>query len=179
MGNTQFNHAVLARVAKSLMRSCGVRTRITCVFHRVNFKWAQCASPQPAPSHLEFALTLACIPSDANTNSPNGRFGSSNAFGRQSISSSTAVRSILFGHGKTSPGARLTTFSPLGGVRGFRLNHPNMRPFLYRVFRVLSGRAMIRPRVCGLRIPLLCSHGFTFIAHELTEQEQDSMRIAR
>src|SRR6185312_15127889 len=58
MGNTQFNHAVLARVAKSLMRSCGVRTRITCVFHRVNFKWAQCASPQPAPSHLEFALTL-------------------------------------------------------------------------------------------------------------------------
>src|SRR6185312_3562 len=62
MGNTQFNHAVLARVAKSLMRSCGVRTRITCVFHRVNFKWAQCASPQPAPSHLEFALTLEATP---------------------------------------------------------------------------------------------------------------------
>src|SRR6185312_11805192 len=62
MGNTQFNHAVLARVAKSLMRSCGVRTRITCVFHRVNFKWAQCASPQPAPSHLEFALTLPMMP---------------------------------------------------------------------------------------------------------------------
>src|SRR6185437_12904889 len=61
MGNTQFNHAVLERVAKSLMRSCGVRTRITCVFHRVNFKWAQCASPQPAPSHLEFALTLPAI----------------------------------------------------------------------------------------------------------------------
>src|SRR6185437_6481013 len=31
MGNTQFNHAVLARVAKSLMRSCGVRTRTICV----------------------------------------------------------------------------------------------------------------------------------------------------
>src|SRR6185437_5133114 len=72
MGNTQFNHAVLERVAKSLMRSCGVRTRITCVFHRVNFKWAQCASPQPAPSHLEFALTLPHPPSPLPCSQRNG-----------------------------------------------------------------------------------------------------------